>query len=174
LPFDPDHQDGRKSRDKTRYLPVVNRPTGSDVVETSHRKPTGPSDVRHHPMVDAMLRSTAEAAALGRQRLDAATGFARQVADVRTPHDLMTAQLSYLQVATDQYGCALANVMAAWTPAWPMLAAWPVASTPKTAVLPNSRARDETVEDKTPIPTWGLIAFRDPTAPSSLPARNAA
>lgn len=74
------------------------------------------------PVAKAMLRANAETMTLMSQRAQAYMALPSRMAACRTPHDLMTEQVRFMQTAMQQYTDAWRNVAAAWAPINPMAA----------------------------------------------------
>lgn len=74
------------------------------------------------PVAKAMLRANAETMTLMSQRAQAYMALPSRMAACRTPHDLMTEQVRFMQTAMQQYTDAWRNVAAAWAPVNPMAA----------------------------------------------------
>lgn len=74
------------------------------------------------PIAKAMIRANAETMTLMSQRAQAYMALPSRMAACRTPHDLMTEQVRFMQTAMQQYTDAWRNVAAAWAPINPMAA----------------------------------------------------
>lgn len=74
------------------------------------------------PVAKAMIRANAETMTLMSQRAQAYMALPSRMAACRTPHDLMTEQVRFMQTAMQQYTDAWRNVAAAWAPVNPMAA----------------------------------------------------
>jgi hypothetical protein len=146
------------------WLPTatpVPQPLPAAVVKTASRAT--------NPVMVAVTRTGAELTACTSQRLQAMIEQPSRLAQCRTPHDLMTEQLRFCQVAADQYTAALRAMTSAWSTVIPGLAVWPMAATPTDIVLPNSLPRIvATSPARAEAPLAGsqrdLVTFRDPVA----------
>lgn len=74
------------------------------------------------PVAKAMVRANAEAMTLMSQRAQACMALPSRLAACRTPHDLMTEQVRFWQIAMQQYTDTWRNLAAAWAPVHPMAA----------------------------------------------------
>lgn len=118
------------------------------------------------PLTRAVGRTSAEMATLASRRMQAMMALPAQMATCRSPFDVMSLQMSFMQTAADQYGLALRNMQATWLPVMPMLGSWPMVAPPAAAALPHTITRALTAGPAQPasLTERDLIVIRDPVA----------